>query len=102
MNLFMMWMMGNSLHIFTIMMLVGVMFSPLKAIMSVNETFRPFRVKGESQLNRKMVFIGINLFILSMGAYKLYNIGLLPLSPADHVDWIPIRHPNQITIDLTN
>ena len=48
MNLFMMWMMGNSLHIFTIFMLFSVLSGPIKALMGVNETFAKLKIKGES------------------------------------------------------
>jgi len=82
-------------------MLVGVMTGPIKALMGVNETFKPFYIKGVSLLIYKLVFIGINMGIMTMGMYKLYGIGLLPLSPADHVDWIPKKEFDIMTIDLT-
>ena len=91
MNLFMMWMMGSSLHIFTIFFLFGIMSGPIKSLMAMGDTFRQFENKGFSLLTYKATYIAINGALCFLGAYKLYGIGLLPLSPADHVDWVPKR-----------
>lgn len=36
--------------------------------------------------------MGIHGAIFSIGLYKLYNLGLLPLSPSDWIDLIPSHH----------
>ena len=41
------------------------------------------------------MYFGIQSVILSIGLYKLYTIGLLPLSPSD---WIDLIHPLKVNI----
>ena len=36
MNMFMMWMMGNSISLWTIMMVGAMMFSPVKSLMNIH------------------------------------------------------------------
>ena len=42
-------------------------------------------------LQYKFYYVCIHGAILSIGLYKLYNIGLLPLAPADWIDLIPLH-----------
>jgi hypothetical protein len=43
---------------------------------------------------------GINLCIVSIGLYKLYSLGLLPLSPADWIDLVPKTAVSNFDDDL--
>lgn len=44
MNLFMMYMSGNTISIFPIMMIAMMAWRPVKALMSVNPAFKPLQV----------------------------------------------------------
>lgn len=89
MQMFMMYMMGSSLHIFTIFMIYQMMSGPIGAMMSVQQRFSRFSSLGNELLLYKMIFIGIQLGLFGLGLYKLNTMGLLPLSPSDYVDMIP-------------
>ncbi|KAK2151474.1 hypothetical protein LSH36_362g04006 [Paralvinella palmiformis] len=88
MNLFIMWMAGNSISIFPIMM-VGMMFiRPIQAIISVQQTFK--LIEGEHQyLQRAMYVLGL-LTSLGMAVYKCQVMGLLPTHPSD---WLAFVEP---------
>merc|ERR1712029_423600 len=65
MNLFIMYMSGNSISIFPIMMVVMMMVRPLKTLFSVKQTFKGFEVGangvGVNIVGQKLVFILGNL-----------------------------------------
>jgi hypothetical protein len=89
MNGFFMWMTGNSLSIFPLIFLFSIMYSTIKTLSGTSEAFKKFNgLKGDI-LFYKAIYFGINLIALGMGLYKLYNMGLLPLHPADYVDLVP-------------
>jgi hypothetical protein len=89
MQLFMMWMMGSSLHIFSIFMIYQMMSGPISSMMTVNQKFARFSTLGNELAFYKLIYIGINLGVLGMGLYKLNTMGLLPLNPSDYVELIP-------------
>lgn len=45
---------------------------------------------GISLTKYKFMFMGIQLILLGMVAYKLSAMGLLPVAAADYVDLVPI------------
>ena len=59
MNLFIMWMSGNTISIFPIMMVFMMMFRPFKTLFSVGQTFKAFEVPGSGVnfLGQKIVFV---------------------------------------------
>ncbi|XP_004344430.1 ER membrane DUF1077 domain-containing protein [Capsaspora owczarzaki ATCC 30864] len=94
MNGFMMWMAGNSIHIFSIMITVMMLITPVKAIFSTGTTFAKLTEDGKSQLlQQKLVFILANCLSIGMAMYKFSVLGLLPTSPSD---WLSFLDPKQI------
>ena len=110
MNLFMMYMSGNSISIFPIMM-VGMMivrydreiifffiyfsFSrPVKTLFTVGQTFKGFEVGangvGVNIILQKMVFILGNLAGVALAMYKCHSMGLLPTHKSD---WLAFADP---------
>ena len=73
MNLFIMWMSGNTISIFPIMMVFMMMFRPFKTLFSVSQTFKGFEVAGSGVnfLGQKMVFILGNLANVALAMYKV-------------------------------
>jgi hypothetical protein len=45
---------------------------------------------GMSLSKYKFMYMGIQLILLGMVAYKLSSMGLLPVAAADYVDLVPI------------
>eukprot|EP00126_Sphaerothecum_destruens_P009479 Sdes_comp20517_c0_seq3m15076 len=95
MNAFMMYMAGNTVHIFSIM-ITGMMFlNPMKALFSVSQTFTPFEdtktAGGVSVTLPKLAYIALNLFCIGMALYKCSKLGVLPTSSSDWLAFLP--HP---------
>lgn len=93
MYVIMFWMMGNSLNIYTLIMICSVGINQIKGIFGVNEKFKVFEQHKFEELSfYKLVYLLVNLAILLFIAYKLFNLGLLPLSPADYVELLPVNN----------
>lgn len=89
MQVFMMWMMGSNLHIFSIFMIYQMMSGPIKSMMNVQTAFSRFSSLGSEILFHKLTYIGINIALLCLGLWKLNGIGLLPTKPSDYVSLVP-------------
>lgn len=76
----MMYMSGNSLQIFSIMMVFMAFKTPLMGILGTNQAFEKF----ESESNRdkilqvKVVYVAMQLVALALGIWKVNAMGLLP------------------------
>ncbi|ELR12050.1 uncharacterized protein ACA1_025680 [Acanthamoeba castellanii str. Neff] len=92
MTLFMMWMTGSGVNIFNIMITLYTVANPLKAIVSVRSEFARFAELGSELLLPQLVFVAINLLTFGLGAYKAYNLGLLPTD----ADWAMGLSPKQV------
>ena len=80
MNAIMMYMSGNSLQIFSIMMTAMLFMNPLKALSSVASTFSRFdNERTHSRLwPVKLAFIALQLATIALGIWKVNGMGLLP------------------------
>jgi hypothetical protein len=85
MNAIMMYMSGNSLQIFSIMMTAMLFMNPLKALSSINTTFARF--DNERTHGRlwpvKLAFIALQLATIALGIWKVNGMGLLPYVALD-------------------
>ena len=70
MLLFMFWMMGNSLSIYTIMFSMQLATSPFKQLAGVNEAFKQFEHKKLNLTLPKLLYIGCALVTLCLAVYK--------------------------------
>lgn len=86
MTMFMLWMSGNTLQIFSIMMLSIAMWTPLSEILNIATRFARYADSGVDLTLPKLTFIGLNLCGLAVGLYKCQTMGLLPTSVVDWVD----------------
>lgn len=90
MNLFIMYMAGNSISIFPIMM-VGMLFlRPVKALLSIHSTFK--LIEGSHSLGQKVVCLFGNLVCLALALYKCQSMGLLPTHSSD---WLAFAEPQE-------
>ena len=98
MVMFMAWMTGSYLNIFTIIMTFTQLIAPVKAIGNMGKggesvvifiVFKAYEGKGIGLLVYKLQFIFLQMCALSVMLYKFYNLGLIPLNCADYVDLIP-------------
>jgi len=86
MNLFIMYMAGNSISIFPIMM-VGMLFlRPVKALFTIQSIFK--LIEGEQHLLQKFIYLLGNLLALALALYKCQSMGLLPTHPSDWLDFV--------------
>merc|ERR1712126_586146 len=88
MNLFIMYMSGNTISIFPIMMVIMMAVRPFKTLFSVNATFRALDADGSSNLGQKFV-LG-NLVNVALAMYKCHSMGLLPTHASD---WLAFADP---------
>nr|SVE93336.1 EOG090X0GNX [Moina brachiata] len=90
MQLFMMYMVGNSISIFPIMM-VGMMFvRPIRALFSLNQAFK--MLEGTQAFGQKFVYFLGQLVSLGLALYKCQSMGLLPTHSSD---WLAFIEPQQ-------
>merc|ERR1712029_225726 len=95
MNAFGMYMTGNSLQIFSIMMVFMLFKTPITALLNVQGTFARLETDGnKSQMVMvKLAFIGCNLLALGLGIWKVNGMGLLPTTRSDWLAWELPREP---------
>lgn len=88
MNLFIMYMAGNSISIFP-MMMVGMLFvRPFKALLTTQGTFK--MVEVGSAILQKLVYILGNIVNIGLALYKCQSMGLLPTHASD---WLAFIEP---------
>uniref|UniRef100_A0A914Z043 ER membrane protein complex subunit 4 n=1 Tax=Panagrolaimus superbus TaxID=310955 RepID=A0A914Z043_9BILA len=88
MNMFMMYMAGNTISIFPIMMVAMMVWRPIQALMGVGNVFKPI---GEeytgSLIVYKLIYILGNFGAIALGIYKCHSMGLLPNHASDWLDF---------------
>ncbi|KAF9307786.1 hypothetical protein BG003_000182 [Podila horticola] len=98
MQAFMLWMSGNSVQIFSVAITAMLMFSPIKALVSMSQVFERYETVSpvkvpftESKLALpKVTFIAMQVLTILLGMWKLNAMGLLPTS---HSDWLAFLDP---------
>lgn len=80
MTAIMMYMSGNSLQIFSIMMVVMAFKNPLMGLMNTNQAFEKFQTphNGSDIFQVKALYVVCQLVALAVGVWKVNNMGLLP------------------------
>lgn len=90
MNLLIMYMAGNSISIFPIMMVGMSLIRPLKAIFTTTATFKAVTVQNQNVVLQKLVFFVGNLINIGLALYKCHSMGLLPTHASD---WLAFVEP---------
>jgi len=97
MSVFMAWMSGNSVNIFSIMITLYSFINPLKAIFSTNAAFAKYEEAQINLVSQKMLYILINLVTVSIAVYKCYVLGLLPVTVSDWVHLLDVKTPMEFS-----
>ncbi|KAG7221479.1 hypothetical protein INR49_002454 [Caranx melampygus] len=91
MNLFIMYMSGNTISIFPIMMVCMMAWRPIQALMSMSATFKLLESSSQQWLQGLVYLIG-NLLGSALAIYKCQSMGLLPTHSSD---WLAFIEPPQ-------
>lgn len=80
MNAIMMYMSGNSLQIFSIMMVFMLFKGPIQGLLSTNSAFVKFENENTKArlVGVKVVYVLMQLVLLALGIWKVNAMGLLP------------------------
>ncbi|KAI9842801.1 MAG: hypothetical protein M1837_006904 [Sclerophora amabilis] len=80
MNAIMMYMSGNTLQIFSIMMVFMLFKNPVTGLLGTNQAFSRFETEGtRGRLwGVKAVYVLMQLLALALGVWKVNKMGLLP------------------------
>ncbi|CAH0475546.1 unnamed protein product [Peronospora belbahrii] len=88
---FMMWMSGNSINIFSIMITAMIVMNTVKLIINMNNAFTSVNDGVIDLTQPKAVYMAGSLVGAAMGVYKCSNMGLLPTTSADWTWLMPIK-----------
>ncbi|PHH73283.1 hypothetical protein CDD82_5552 [Ophiocordyceps australis] len=80
MTAIMMYMSGNSLQIFSIMMVFMAFKNPLVGLLNTNQAFERFQTDSNNAklLQTKLVYVAMQMVALAVGVWKINAMGLLP------------------------
>ncbi|KAB8073483.1 hypothetical protein BDV29DRAFT_191734 [Aspergillus leporis] len=95
MNAIMMYMSGNSLQIFSIMMVFMLFKAPIQGLINTNTVFAKFDTESTRAklLGVKAVYVLMQLLLLALGVWKVNAMGLLPTTRSDWLAWESERQP---------
>ncbi|CAD5229469.1 unnamed protein product [Bursaphelenchus okinawaensis] len=90
MNMIMMYMAGNTISIFPIMMVVMMAWRPMRAIMTIGQAFKSIESEySGSLILHKLIFSLGNMAAIALAVYKCHSMGLLPNHASDWLDFVP-------------
>ncbi|KAI9888176.1 MAG: hypothetical protein M1823_000111 [Watsoniomyces obsoletus] len=100
MNAIMMYMSGNTLQIFSIMMVWMLFTNPIKGIFGTEQAFTRYETEGtKGRLwGVKVVYVLMQLLALGLGLWKVNSMGLLPNTRSDWLAWETSREPTEQAI----
>ena len=80
MNAIMMYMSGNTLQVFSIMMVFMLFKNPIQALLQTKQVFTRFETEGtRGRLWLvKLTYVLMNLLAFGLGVWKVNGMGLLP------------------------
>ncbi|TQV96119.1 hypothetical protein V2A60_003435 [Cordyceps javanica] len=89
MTFIMMYMSGNSLQIFSIMMVFMAFKNPVMGLANTNQAFERFQTETNAAkiLQTKAVYVVMQLVALAVGIWKINGMGLLPTTRSDWLMW---------------
>ncbi|KAJ5112446.1 ER membrane protein complex subunit 4 [Penicillium argentinense] len=95
MQAIMMYMSGNSLQIFSIMMVLMLFKGPIQGLINTNAAFAKYETPSTRGrlLGVKAVYVLMQLLLLALGVWKVNGMGLLPTTRSDWLAWESERQP---------
>ncbi|XP_014249692.1 ER membrane protein complex subunit 4 [Cimex lectularius] len=91
MNLFIMYMSGNSISIFPIMMVCMLVIRPVKALFTMQNAFK--MIEGNHAAGQKFVYFIGNIVNIALALYKCQSMGLLPTHASDWLAFVDPQIP---------
>ncbi|KAJ9149039.1 ER membrane protein complex subunit 4 [Pleurostoma richardsiae] len=100
MTAIMMYMSGNSLQIFSIMMVFMAFKNPIMGLMTTNQAFEKFETDTNKAkiLQAKLAYVAMQLLALGVGIWKVNAMGLLPTTRSDWLAWEAQREPQEFAV----
>mmetsp|Transcript_17581 Transcript_17581/g.42909 ORF Transcript_17581/g.42909 Transcript_17581/m.42909 type:complete len:182 (+) Transcript_17581:73-618(+) len=74
----MMFMTGNTLQIFSIMMLGMAMWTPISGLLNTGKVFERYENRGVDLVMPKLIYVALNLAGFALVCWKLNSMGLMP------------------------
>jgi len=96
MTMFMMWMSGSSVNIFSMSITIYAVINAVKAILNVNAGFKRLEDPARSLLPQKLLYIFFQLVTMGIAVYKANNLGLLP-TVADWSLSLPVKEVSEFS-----
>lgn len=104
MNAFGMYMSGNSLQIFSIMMVFMLFKGPITALINIQNVFARFESEGtrDRLIMVKLAYVACNFLALALGIWKVNGMGLLPyvFCFLHMPSWLPLTNHQYYSIRL--
>ena len=91
-----MYMSGNGVQIFSIMMTMTGILQPFRAISTSSKVFTPFRDPRVDTLMPQLLYCLIQCGGLCVALYKLNSMGLLPTHTSDWISQMPVPIEKEI------
>ncbi|KAH7649646.1 hypothetical protein FG379_000906 [Cryptosporidium bovis] len=92
MTFFMLYMNGNRAGIFSILIIGYALINSVKTLLSINEHFNELEnISGKTFIIQRSLYFLYSIFGVIFVAYKLGNMGLIPVSRGDYIHQIPPR-----------
>ncbi|KAI0380433.1 hypothetical protein F5Y04DRAFT_98166 [Hypomontagnella monticulosa] len=100
MTAIMMYMSGNSLQIFSIMMVFMAFKNPIMGIIGTNQAFERFESESNKGkiIQAKLAYVAMQMVALAVGIWKVNAMGLLPTTRSDWLAWEAQRDPLEYAI----
>ncbi|KAI0134982.1 hypothetical protein F4814DRAFT_436805 [Daldinia grandis] len=100
MTAIMMYMSGNSLQIFSIMMVFMAFKNPIMGVISTNQAFERFESESNKGkiIQAKLAYVAMQLVALAVGIWKVNAMGLLPTTRSDWLAWEAQREPLELAV----
>ena len=92
MNAIMMYMSGNTLQIFSIMMVFMLFKNPVQGLLATNQVFSRYETEGTKGRiwMVKIVYVLMQMVVMGLGIWKVNGMGLFPYGTS------PIWAPSQM------
>ncbi|KAI8809458.1 hypothetical protein BJ742DRAFT_852829 [Cladochytrium replicatum] len=114
MNAFMLYMSGNSVQIWSILITVMLLFNSIKGAIGVTPAFERFessatggkaksfvaQITTDPLLLPKLAFVGLQLVNFALGLYKCSTMGLLPTAQSDWLAFLEPKTPLEYTLGV--
>ncbi|THD26267.1 ER membrane protein complex subunit 4 [Fasciola hepatica] len=86
MNLFIMWISGNSISFFPLMSVIMLFLRPIQALFSIQTTFS--LIEGSQAPMQRLVYVFGNFVMIALAMYKCHTMGLLPTYASDWLSFV--------------